>query len=266
MTAAPADASFSPGTPRRGRSSAAGTSVEKAMRILEALAAEGGPHRLTDVAERAGVPRSTAFRVLAVLGAAGFAENCGQGRYGIGDRLRGLGARVVRAVSGGVGPVLRELNAVAGGNTVHLAARVGDHGVYLHKVDGDKPYEMRSRAGAQFDLHSTAIGKAVLAHLPRAEVEAVAAATGLPAHTGATITDLAALHAELAVVRCRGYAIDDEENESTVRCIGAAVLDRSGRPRGGVSVSTVTFAVERAELLGYAPLLRVAAARVAELI
>jgi IclR family transcriptional regulator, acetate operon repressor len=240
--------------------------VEKAMRILEALAVEGGPHRLMDVAERAGVPRSTAFRVLATLGAEGFAENCGQGRYGIGSRLSGLGAQVVRVVSAGVGPVLRELGDGAGGNTVHLAVRVGDHAVYLYKVDGDKPYEIRSRVGHQLGLHCTAIGKAVLAHLPPAEVDAVAASAGLPARTPATITDLAALHIELAAVRERGYALDDEENEATVRCIGAAVLDRAGRPRGGVSVSTVTFAVGRAELLGYVPLLRAAAARVADLI
>ena len=75
---------------RRGRASAAGTSVEKAMRILEALAAPDGPHRLMDVAGRAGVPRSTAYRVLATLTADGFAENCGDGRYGIGGRLGGL--------------------------------------------------------------------------------------------------------------------------------------------------------------------------------
>src|SRR4051794_27083288 len=156
---------------RRGRSSPVGTSVEKAMRILEALAVEDGPHRLMDVAERAGVPRSTAYRVLATLGAQGFAQNCGDGRYGIGSRLGGLGARVVRMLSTGVGPTLQELQRGAGGNTVHLAVRVGDHAVYLHKVDNDKPYEMRSRVGNQLPLHSTAIGKAILAHLPPGEVE-----------------------------------------------------------------------------------------------
>jgi IclR family acetate operon transcriptional repressor len=266
MTPAPADATMSHGGPRRGRSSAAGTAVEKAMRILEALAVEGGPHRLMDVAERARVPRSTAFRVLATLGAEGFAENCGEGRYGIGSRLSGLGAQIVRVVSAGVGPVLRGLRDAAGGNTVHLAVRAGDHAVYVHKVDGDKPYEMRSRVGSQFDLHCTAIGKAILAHLPPAEVEAIAAAAGLPQRTPATITDVAGLHAELDRVRECGYALDEEENEATVRCLGAAVLDRAGRPRGGVSVSTVTFAVERDELLGYVPLLRAAASRVADLI
>ncbi|GAA1292592.1 IclR family transcriptional regulator [Pseudonocardia aurantiaca] len=253
-------------TPRRGRSSPAGTSVEKAMRILEALAVEDGPHRLMDVAQRAAVSRSTAFRVLATLGHDGFAQNYGDGRYGIGSRLSGLGAQIVRVVSAGVGPALQELKDGARGNTVHLGVRVGDHAVYLHKVDSDKPYEMRSRVGNQFDLHCTAIGKAILAHLTPAEVEAVAASTGLPARTPATITDLAALHAELAAVRERGYSIDDEENEATVRCIGAVVFDRIGRPRGGVSVSTVTFTVERAELLGYVPQLQDTARRVADLI
>jgi IclR family acetate operon transcriptional repressor len=251
---------------RRGRASAAGTSVEKAMRILEALAAADGPHRLMDVAERAGVPRSTAYRVLGMLVAEGFAENCGDGRYGIGGRLSGLAAKIVSVVAAGVGPVLRELQRGAGGNTVHLAVRVGDHAVYLHKVDSDKPYEMRSRVGNQLWLHCTAIGKAILAHLPADEVEAVVASAGMPARTPATITDLPALQAELAAVHKRGYAVDDEENEPTVRCLGAAILDRNGRARGGVSISTVTFAVERAELLGYVPLLQAATRRLADLI
>ena len=113
-------------TPRRGRSSPAGTSVEKAMRILEALAVPDGPHRLMDVAERAAVPRSTAYRVLSTLTAEGFAENCGDGRYGVGGRLSGLGAQIVSVVSAGVVPALRRLREGAGGNTVHLAVRVGD--------------------------------------------------------------------------------------------------------------------------------------------
>ena len=132
MTSAPAGAAEPREGPRRGRSSPAGTAVEKAMRVLEALAVEDGPHRLTDVAERARVPRSTAFRVLAVLGADGYAENCGDGRYGVGTRLRGLGAqgfaqncgdgryrigsrlgglgaRIVRMLSSGVGPARTRL-------------------------------------------------------------------------------------------------------------------------------------------------------------
>jgi IclR family transcriptional regulator, acetate operon repressor len=269
MTSGLPDGGASDGAPapaRRGRASPSGTSVEKAMRILEALAGDDGPHRLATVAERAGVARSTAYRVLAMLTAGGFAENCGDGRYGIGWRLSGLGAKIVSVVSAGVGPVLRRLQQGAGGNTVHLAVRVGDHAVYLHKVDSDKPYEMRSRVGNQLMLHCTAIGKAILAYLPADEVEAVVSTAGMPARTPATITELPALREELAAVRERGFAIDDEENEATVRCLGAAVLDRNGRPRGGVSISTVTFAVDRAELLGYVPLLQATTPQVADLI
>jgi IclR family acetate operon transcriptional repressor len=257
MTSAlPDDDALSDPRVRRGRTSSAGTSVEKAMRILEALSVSGGPHRLMDLAARAGVPRSTAYRVLALLAGEGYAENCGEGRYGIGGRLSGLGAQIVSVVSAGVGPALRGLQHAAGGNTVHLAVRVGDHAVYLHKVDSDKPYEMRSRVGNQLLLHCTAIGKAILAHLPAEEVEAVVASAGLPSRTPATITDLPALRAELAAVRERGYAVDDEENEATVRCLGAPILDRNGRATSAVSISTVTFAVDRDELLGYVPALQ----------
>ena len=252
--------------PRRGRTSAAGTSVDKVMRLLEALAVPGGPHRLMDVADRARIPRSTAYRLLAALAADGFADSSGDGRYGVGCRLNGLGATIVSAVSADVGPVLQNLRRGAGGNTVHLAVRVGDHAVYLHKVDSDKPYEMRSRVGNRLQLHSTSIGKAILAHLDPDEVESIAATAGLPARTSATITDLTALRAELSAVRQRGYAVDEEENEQTVRCLGAVVLDRAGRPRGGVSVSTVTFAVEREELLSYAPLLQATARQVSHLL
>lgn len=235
------------------------------MRVLEALAVADGPHRLIDLANRAAVPRSTVYRLLGELAVLGFADPAGDGRYGVGNRLAGLGAQVISLVSAGVGPVLRELQAAAGGNTVHLAVRVGDHAVYLHKVDSDKPYEMRSRVGDQLQLHCTSIGKAILAALPRSEVNQVAATAGLPGRTTATITELAALHAELDTVRERGVAVDDEENEETVRCLGCAVLDRTGQPRGGVSISTVTFAVERDQLLAYSPALQHAARRLTDL-
>jgi IclR family acetate operon transcriptional repressor len=228
--------------------------VEKAMRILEALAVEDGPHRLMDVAERAGVPRSTAYRVLATLGAEGFAQNCGDGRYGIGTRLGGLGARIVRMLSAGVGPTLQELQRGAGGNTVHLAVRVGDHAVYLHKVDSDKPYEMRSRVGNQLRLHCTAIGKAILAALPDDEVRRISGRTGLPRRMPHTLTTTEALLANLASVRARGWALDDEENVTRVRCVGAVVLNHRGEPIGAVSVSGLSFDMARAQVARLAPM------------
>jgi IclR family acetate operon transcriptional repressor len=100
--------------------------------------------------------------------------------------------------------VLGELKKHIGDNAIHLAVRCGDRAVYVQKIDSDKPYEVRSRVGNELRLHCTAIGKAILAHLPPDEVESVVASAGMPARTPATITDLATLRAELAIVRGRG--------------------------------------------------------------
>ncbi|MGW7333031.1 IclR family transcriptional regulator [Streptomyces sp. NPDC054840] len=95
-------------------------------------------------------------------------------------------------------------------------------------------------------------GRSILALLPAEEVRELIDATGLPRRTTHTLTTARALHTELAAVRARGFAVDDEENEPIIRCVGAAVLGPSGRPVGGVSVTTVTFLVSREEIEAYA--------------
>lgn len=250
-----------------GRTSAAGTALEKSMRILEAVAAPGGPHRLTDVVAAAAVPKSSTFRILASLIEQGFVRAEGGSRYGIGPRLRGLSALVSGGEPASIGRILGELRQRTGGHTVHLALRSGEAITYIRKLESeDQPFRTASRVGMRMPLHTTAIGKSILARLPAEEVRALVAATGLPARTPNTLTTAEALEAELARVRARGFALDDEENEPTIRCIGAAVLDPDGRPIGGVSVTTVTFLVSREEIEAYAPALREAARALAPLL
>jgi IclR family acetate operon transcriptional repressor len=110
-------------------------------------------------------------------------------------------------------------------------------------------------------LHCTAIGKCILAYLPAAEVEEIVG-QGLPRRTPATITDRRRLDAELAFIRERGYAVDNEENELTIRCVAAPVFDAARQPLGGVSVSTVTFAVSQEKLESFVPDLVDTASRV----
>ncbi|MFJ9338904.1 IclR family transcriptional regulator [Streptomyces sp. NPDC101733] len=253
-------------TPRPGgRTSAAGSALEKSMRVLEAVAAPGGPHRLTDVMTAAAVPKSSTFRILASLIEQGFVRSEGESRYGVGPRLRGLSALVGAGEPASVQGILRELQE-ATGQTVHLAVHTGETITYIHKLEGDQPFRTASRVGMRMPLHSTAIGKAVLAHLDPAEVRELVAATGLPRRTPRTLTTAPALAAELEDVRTRGFALDDEENELTIRCAGAAVLGPDGRPVGGVSVTTVTFLVSREEVEGYAPALLAAASSLAPLL
>ncbi|MBT2468276.1 IclR family transcriptional regulator [Streptomyces sp. ISL-66] len=250
---------------RGGRTSAAGSALEKSMRILEAVAAPGGPHRLTDLTAAAGVPKSSTFRILASLIEQGFVRSEGESRYGVGPRLRGLSALVSGGEPASIEQTLRELQQ-ATGQTVHLALHSGETITYIRKLEGDQPFRTASRIGMRMPLHTTAIGKSILAHLPENEVRELVAATGLPRRTPKTLTTPQALDAELAAVRAQGFALDDEENEPTIRCVGAAILGPRGRPIGGVSVTTVTFLVSREEIEAYAPHLRAAAQALAPLL
>ncbi|MEV7616824.1 IclR family transcriptional regulator [Streptomyces sp. NPDC089799] len=266
---APSAGTPSPGTPtpgtRAGRTSAAGTALEKSMRILEAVAAPGGPHRLTDLAAAAGVPKSSTHRILASLAEQGYVRAETESRYGAGPRLRGLSALVAGGEPESIGRILDGLRA-ATGQTVHLALHSGRTVTYIRKLESDRPFRTASRVGMRMPLHCTAIGKAVLAGLPTAEVRALTGAAGPAGRTPNTLTTAAALEAELARVRARGFAVDDEENEPTIRCVGAAVPGPDGRPVGGVSVTTVTFLTGREELESYAPAVRAAAEALAPLL
>ncbi|MFG2995159.1 IclR family transcriptional regulator [Streptomyces sp. NPDC048340] len=245
------------GGARGGRTSAAGSALEKSLRILEAVAAPGGPHRLADVTAAAAVPKSSTFRILASLIEQGFVRSEGDSRYGVGPRLRGLSAMVSGGEPASIEGVLRELQQSTG-QTVHLALHSGETITYIRKLEGTQPFRTASRTGMRMPLHTTAIGKSILAHLPAGEVAELIAATGLPGRTPNTLTTPEALRTELAAVRERGFALDDEENEPTIRCIGAAILGPTGRPVGGVSVTTVTFLVSRKEIEAYAPALHAA--------
>ncbi|MCY0949487.1 IclR family transcriptional regulator [Streptomyces sp. H27-S2] len=254
-----------PGGVRGGRTSAAGSALEKSLRVMEAVAAPGGPHRLADVMAAAAVPKSSTFRILASLVDQGFVRQDAESRYGAGPRLRGLSALVAGGEPASIGRVLGELQQ-ATGQTVHLALHSGETITYIQKLESDQPFRTASRVGMRMPLHTTAIGKSILAHLPDAEVRDLIAAAGLPARTPHTLTTARELSAQLARVRARGFALDDEENEPTIRCIGAAVLRPDGRPVGGVSVTTVTFLVSREEIEAYAPALRAATEALAPLL
>lgn len=249
-------------TRRGGRTTDAGNATQKALRILEATVAGGDKRRLSDIANAADVPKPSVHRVLGILVGEGYLTAETGGWYAPGPRLRALAAQVPAPSADQPIDVLRELQQQVG-QTVHLAVRSGDEATYIEKLDADQPYRMRSRVGMRIPLHCTAIGKCLLAHQPRADVDTVATRVGLPQRTPATITTKRALHAELATVRDRGYALDDEENEATVRCIAVPVADVTGRAIAAVSVSTITFLVSKSELDTYVPPLRDAAATLA---
>jgi IclR family acetate operon transcriptional repressor len=239
-------------------------SIEKTLAVLRALSSPDQPRRLADIAERTGINKTTAHRILQILTAEGYAVTSGDGAYASGPALLALAGSALadRDLGAVARPILDNLQRQTG-HGVHFAVRSGTVAVYLAKVESQQPYRMASKVGMQVALHCTAIGKALLAQLPEEEVNAIVAATSpLIRHTPATIVEPERLLAELAAVRKRGYAIDNEENERDVRCVGVAVHDRHGTPIGAVSVSALTFTLDNDDVEVLGPLVVAAAGRI----
>lgn len=113
-------------------------------------------------------------------------------------------------------------------------------GVYLYKSQGSSGIQTSSYVGNRKHLHCTALGKAILAHLPDERVHEIIDRRGLPAQTENTITDEGALFDELADVRERGYAVDEEEVLKGLQCVAAPVRNQNGDLLGSISVTVPT--------------------------
>jgi IclR family transcriptional regulator, acetate operon repressor len=240
---------------RRGRSSEDGNAAEKALRLLEAAAAPNGPHRLGEIAMAAGLAKPSCHRILQVLVANSFLIADGTGSYATGPRLRALSAQVAADTDHSIHAALAALGRHTG-QTVHIALRSSDCAIYTHKVPSSHPVQMASNVGMRMPLHCTAIGKSILCGFSDAELASFAGRTGLPARTQKTITSIEKLRAEVESVRSQGFAVDDEENEATIRCLGAPLRNSDGTVIGGVSISTVTFLVPIQQLLDWSDAVR----------
>lgn len=210
--------------------------VDRTVAILEAIAESGRDKTLAEVARQAGMPEPSALRYLATLSARGLVE-----RHGAGEQRRyrlGLGAFVLaeRAVGN---PDIRSLALPfmqklldRYQETVNLAVFRQRRLVIIEVLEGLRSIRQGARVGEQDRLRSTALGKAVLASY--SDKEALVLARGEPVvkRTTHTITTDSALLKELGCVRARGYAVDNEEDEVGLRCVGVAVRGPHGEPLG----------------------------------
>lgn len=215
--------------------------LDRALDVLEALAEApaGAPLGVTEVARRVATTKSAAFRILSNLERRGYVSKDGvTAKYALGTRLAYLGERSLEAIDlrSAARPALEELHQRFD-ETVNLGVREESEVVYVDMVESGHGLRMAARVGARDLLHTTALGKAILAFLPARERDRLLRRR-LPARTGRTITDPAVLRAELERVRERGVAEDLGENEPGARCLGAPILDHAGGVIGAISVSS----------------------------
>lgn len=251
---------------RNDHAGSSGTaSIDRALNVLEELVNAGGAIALADLAARAALPKPTAHRMLRRLAERGYARTEGDGRYMPGARILTLAGRVLDSLGYAelVRPALLELRT-ATQETLHFGMLSGGQAVYVSKIEGERPYRMASTVGMPLLLHCTAIGKAILAHLPSDERADLIRSRELVARTPRTLTTATALEADLAEARSRGFTVDDEENEEGIRCVGAPVFGNAGRVVGAISVSAPAFQVPLSDALALAPAV-IGAARTASL-
>ena len=217
--------------------------LDRALSIIEALTKVREDASLAEIAERVKLHKSTAHRLLSILERHRILERDSEtGRYRLGLRLFELGTIAMDRfnIRDRARPYLEGLLEEVN-ETVHLCALDAGEILYLDKIEPARSVRMASRIGHRKPVHCTAVGKAILAHLPESEQDSLLQLHGLPRVTPKTITAAAELKAEFRPIRERGYALDNEETEPGLRCIGAAILDHSGRPVAAISVSAPSF-------------------------
>ncbi|MGH3390130.1 MAG: IclR family transcriptional regulator [Actinomadura sp.] len=236
-------------------------SVERAFELLETMAAAGGMVGLSKLAQESGLALPTIHRLIRTLVDLGYVRQEPSRQYSLGPRLIPLGESASHLLGTWSRPYLSRL-VDAVGESANLAMLDGDQVVYVAQVQSRHSMRMFTEVGRRVHPHCTAVGKAVLAHLPPPDVQAMLARTGMPPQTEHTITEPGRFAAELGRVRDQGYAMDDGEQEIGVRCVAVPV--HGGPNPLAISVSgpaprMTTEVVERA-----VPLLRQAARDLAE--
>jgi IclR family KDG regulon transcriptional repressor len=228
---------INPAAKPRGESKV--NSVDRALVILEYLGTQTKEVGVRELGQAIGLSKSSVHRILQTLRARGFVRwNPDNARYSLGMRAFEVGCGILRSM---------EAHAVAKPQLEQLVNQLGETAflgvlddaelVYIDKIDGRRSVRMYADIGSRKPLHSTAIGKSLLAHLDRAEIDRIIAARPLARFTKNTITDPEALRQELEKIRRQGYAEDNEEMEEGLYCVGAPLFNYSGRPVASISVA-----------------------------
>lgn len=242
-------------------------SLRKGLEVLDCFSRQES-WSLAELDTALQLSKPTIFRILHTLEEFGYLQkDPDTSRYSPGLRFHTLGSAAVRReqLRWQSLPPLQDL-ARETGETVHVAVLYDGEAICVQAVDGTRLVRMHAFVGKRTPAHASALGKVLLAHLPDAEIDALLADRGLARFTAHTITDPASLREALHLVRAQGWALDDEEMEIGLRCLGAPITDHSGRPCACVAVSAPAARMEQARVAELVPLLKSTAVRISRML
>ncbi|MDT8385486.1 MAG: IclR family transcriptional regulator [Gammaproteobacteria bacterium] len=212
--------------------------VDRAVFLLDALSQYDHPVSLKFLAADTLLHPSTAFRILGALVTHGLVEKDKLGDYRLGTRLLGWGDRVRSRLDLRVEarPIMEWLRDAVG-ETVNLTLQEGDEVVYVERMVGRRAIRVEQVIGSRAPLHVTAVGKLMLGDMGEQAWNDYAERTGLPMFTDNTVGTREQLGEQIRAAMRNGYALDNEEAELGVGCIGVVVRDASAAVVAGLSIS-----------------------------
>jgi DNA-binding IclR family transcriptional regulator len=213
--------------------------IERALMLLEFLAQSKSGFSTSEISRRLGLPKSSTYLIVETLEKRGFLQkNRQNGRYYLGLKLIALSRHAIENLDlrEEAKPFLRSLMQETQ-LVVHMAVLDGAEAMLIDKIDAPGTGRQTSFVGRRLDVHSTGVGKALVAYISEEELALIAKVKGFPRRNDNTITTLGALKRELAQVRTLGYSMDDEEDEIGSRCIGAPVFDGNWVVVAAISVA-----------------------------
>lgn len=221
--------------------------VMKALKVLELVARHGHEIALTTVGKELRIPKTTTFRYLQTLTEAGFLNhNRETDKYTLGPLLRSI-ARADASVSKIrqlARPAMIELMTEFN-ETVNLAVKGNGTIVYIDLVEANRSLRMQARIGDSHPMHSTALGKAILAFLPEAEKQRQLDLP-LTERTGRTLLEREEIERQLRQATKLGYATEVGENEDGAMCVGVPIFDANRYPIAALSISAPLMRMPRA--------------------
>lgn len=214
-------------------------SLERGLVILDLLDRAAAPLGVREMARTMNLSPTIVQRFLGSLSRAGYVEqDPGSRKYKLGYQAMLLGGAMM-AQDRLIAVATKELQLLADKHFLngYLGVIRDNRVIYLLSVQSSGPVTVRATVGAQINAHSTALGKALIAELPQADIKAIVGRTPYHGCTPSTITQWAALAAELETVRRSGFAVSQEENIVGIVSFGAVVRDSAGRPVAALSVA-----------------------------
>ncbi|MDI6823108.1 MAG: IclR family transcriptional regulator [Bacillota bacterium] len=231
-------------------------SVDRALAVLELFSERTPELGLREMSEPLGLHKSVVHRLVTTLEVRGFLErDRTSGRWRIGPRMFELGELFLSDY--GIEGLTHELERLAerAGLSAHLAILDKGEVLYIRNVEkrSELGFVFHARVGQRAPVHTTALGKCLVAWLPTEEVQQIIVSHGLPRRTAATITDPERFLEHLAQVREQGYAFDLEESAPGISCLGAPIRNVAGRVVAAVSVTAATAEAESGYLAQLVP-------------